>query len=88
MASIGHVVDVYDGTGTHDTLDVVLNPTFVSTFLGLEPEEKRYVLIPFAEELVPVVSLEEGYLGIDPPEGLLRSCHYTKTKTKKKKKKE
>ena len=31
-------------------------------------------LVPFVDELVPDIDLEEGYLTLDPPGGLFRDC--------------
>lgn len=45
----------------HDLLEVQLNPAHGS----------RTVLIPFVEAIVPEVKLEEGWIGLTPPPGLL-----------------
>lgn len=39
--------------------------------LILEKEDGQEILIPFVQELVPAVDLEEGYIIINPPAGLL-----------------
>ncbi|NJL87295.1 MAG: ribosome maturation factor RimM, partial [Leptolyngbyaceae cyanobacterium SM1_1_3] len=35
------------------------------------PPQPKTVLIPFVEAIVPVVNLEQGYVEIVPPAGLL-----------------
>ncbi|MFZ4640544.1 MAG: ribosome maturation factor RimM [Nodosilinea sp.] len=60
-AEIGEVTDVY--TAGNDLLEVRLYPA-----LGDRP---RQVLVPFVPAIVPQVHLEEGYLTVDPPAGLL-----------------
>eukprot|EP00216_Chloropicon_sp_CCMP2111_P003886 CAMPEP_0198237578 /NCGR_PEP_ID=MMETSP1446-20131203/3366_1 /TAXON_ID=1461542 ORGANISM="Unidentified sp, Strain CCMP2111" /NCGR_SAMPLE_ID=MMETSP1446 /ASSEMBLY_ACC=CAM_ASM_001112 /LENGTH=290 /DNA_ID=CAMNT_0043919747 /DNA_START=66 /DNA_END=939 /DNA_ORIENTATION=- len=121
---VGRVVDVYEGMGTHNSLDVALCESFLASHLNLSEDEdtvvgasgksgndgageeqrgtkssktgakrrsrrrtrrkgakasgSKYVLVPFAREMVPVVSLQEGFLEIDPPEGLIEACIYTK----------
>ncbi|KAL6767634.1 CGLD31 [Auxenochlorella protothecoides x Auxenochlorella symbiontica] len=54
----GTVTDIFDGTGTHDVLQIEV------------PGRPTYML-PFARELVPVVDLAAGVMRIEPPEGLL-----------------
>ena len=73
--SVGVVVDVYRGAGTHDLLKVIVPP--LPSAEGEEevdskkrvPEE--YVFIPFVKEIVPVVDIINGVLKITPPTGLL-----------------
>lgn len=62
-ARLGRVVDVYDGTGTHDVLRVLLEAD--------DPSDNRVTLVPFVKEIVPSVDTLSGTVIIDPPEGLL-----------------
>jgi 16S rRNA processing protein RimM len=55
-APIGRVVDLIHGG--NDLLAVELAPG-------------RRVLIPFVEAIVPLVNLQEGWIGLTPPPGLL-----------------
>lgn len=55
---LGTVTDLIHGG--NDLLEVALNEA-----------EGRTVLIPFVEAIVPTVALEEGWLGLTPPPGLL-----------------
>jgi 16S rRNA processing protein RimM len=36
-----------------------------------QPATGRRVLIPFVEAIVPQVNLQEGWIGLTPPPGLL-----------------
>lgn len=54
---IGTVRDLIHGG--NDLLEVALS------------DGERRVLIPFVEAIVPVVNLEEGWIGLTPPPGLL-----------------
>ncbi|UPR00401.1 ribosome maturation factor RimM [Chloropicon primus] len=82
---LGVVVDVFSGTGVHDTLDIEVCDSY-SRRLGKESEveaskrkrAKVCVLVPFAREIVPVVDTQGGFCEIDPPAGLLEACLYTK----------
>jgi 16S rRNA processing protein RimM len=38
---------------------------------GGQPAPGRRVLIPFVEAIVPIVNLQEGWIGLTPPPGLL-----------------
>jgi 16S rRNA processing protein RimM len=58
---IGHVVDLLHGG--NDLLEVESSD-------GPEGAPRRR-LIPFVEAIVPEVHLEQGWIGIDPPPGLL-----------------
>lgn len=62
---VGRVVEVCDGTGSHDCLRVLREPETAAE--GVECT----TLVPFVREIVPVVDVEKGVLQIDPPEGLL-----------------
>ncbi|MEY3768798.1 MAG: Ribosome maturation factor RimM, partial [Cyanobacteriota bacterium] len=55
---LGTVTDLIHGG--NDLLEVALNEA-----------GGRTVLIPFVEAIVPTVALEEGWLGLTPPPGLL-----------------
>lgn len=59
QSMVGTVVDIMDGTGTHDVL-CIENTNADAT-----------ILLPFARELVPVVDITQGVIQITPPEGLL-----------------
>jgi len=37
----------------------------------VQPGRRRRILIPFVEAIVPLVNLEQGWLGLTPPPGLL-----------------
>lgn len=76
---IGVVVDIFDGTGTHDVLRIKMNKG-ISNSEGEEEEEQqreeekeeeKYVLLPFAKEFVPEIDLDLRRMKITPPEGLL-----------------
>ncbi len=63
-APIGRVLDLIHGG--NDLLAVELTPTESEP-----PAPGRKVLIPFVEAIVPLVNLQEGWIGITPPPGLL-----------------
>ena len=65
---IGRVVDL--NHGGNDLLAVELAPA-ASPPAGSQPAPGRRVLIPFVEAIVPQVNLQEGWIGITPPPGLL-----------------
>lgn len=63
-----------------DTLEIALGQDVVDVFAELNRtspsdvqalEECSCVLLPFVREIVPRVDVEEGFIEIDPPEGLL-----------------
>lgn len=77
QAEIGTVVDIY--SAGNDLLAIELyaasnssehspEPTPQST---KKPKKSLPLLVPFVDEIVPVVNLEQGYVEIDPPAGLL-----------------
>lgn len=70
---VGTVVDIMDGTGTHDVLCIE------------HVDAASTILLPFAREIVPVVDITGGVLQISPPEGLLE-MYLKKPETEKKKK--
>lgn len=57
---IGTVVDLLDGTGTYDVLQI-----------RLAADEECIAMLPFAKDIVPIVDLEQGVMKVTPPEGLL-----------------
>lgn len=70
---VGTVVDIFDGTGTHDVIRVELPASTNESSLedgATEEQRTRYVLIPFAKEIVPEVDLKGKVMRIIPPEGL------------------
>lgn len=80
QAVIGVVISLVPAG--NDLLEVELYPSTVETSeenLGDEsstprkkrPSKPKTVLIPFVEEIVPVVDLEKGQLEITPPVGLI-----------------
>lgn len=58
---IGTVVDVLDGAAQSLLKIRLSNPT----------TDERTVLVPFVDALVPEIDLDEGYLTLDPPGGLI-----------------
>jgi ribosomal 30S subunit maturation factor RimM len=76
---IGAVTEVYDGTGTYDTLRLRLVPTAAD----IRGSQYRTVLVPFVEAIVPVVDKRGRRLELTPPEGLLDPAVITTTKLRK-----
>lgn len=73
---IGRVVDLIHGG--NDLLDVELEPVQAAepadasgSANGDQPAGPRRVLIPFVAAIVPQVNLQEGWIGITPPPGLM-----------------
>ena len=64
---IGKVVDVLDSAQT--LLKIRLVSPVRDSVTGEVTESTA--LVPFVDELVPDIDLEEGYLTIDPPGGLI-----------------
>ncbi|GIL73349.1 hypothetical protein Vretimale_4909 [Volvox reticuliferus] len=64
---VGLVVDVYGGTGTHDTLRIKLR----ANEEDILNSRIRYCMIPFAKAICPVLDLSKRTLEVAPPEGLL-----------------
>lgn len=64
---VGRVDDVFDGTGTYDTLSVQLQ----RSRQDILKSQRRSVLVPFAKEIVPRVDVKQRLVLIDPPQGLL-----------------
>ena len=68
---IGKVVDVIDSPA-QSLLKIRLNePVTVGTAKDGTPVVEKTTLVPFVGEIVPEIDLEEGYLTIDPPGGLI-----------------
>ena len=68
-APIGRVVDLIHGG--NDLLAVELAPAESPPATGGQPAPGRRVLVPFVEAIVPIVKLQEGWIGLTPPPGLL-----------------
>ncbi|KAK9840000.1 hypothetical protein WJX74_001779 [Apatococcus lobatus] len=75
---LGEVIDVYSGTGEHDTLKIELSGEKASfgskgsaaaATPALHP--RKVLLVPFERSIVPVVDQQQRHLVIDPPAGLL-----------------
>jgi 16S rRNA processing protein RimM len=66
---IGNVVDIY--VAGNELLVVKLEQTFLEKYFSEKSPSKSKVLIPFVEEIVPVVDLETGTLELKLPPGLL-----------------
>ena len=67
---VGTVVDVIDGA--QDLLKIRLaNPVQTGTDKDGEPIIEKTALLPFVEALVPDIDLNNEYLTIDPPGGLI-----------------
>ncbi|TCD54681.1 ribosome maturation factor RimM [Alloscardovia theropitheci] len=62
----------YDGVEAHPigTVSSVINNA-AQDLLELRLDNGRKPLIPFVEQIVPIVDIDEGYILIDPPAGLL-----------------
>lgn len=75
---IGTVVDVIDGAQSllkirldHDYLASLHTPQNDVETDDADEQIARTALVPFVEQLVPDIDLEEGYLTLDPPGGLI-----------------
>jgi 16S rRNA processing protein RimM len=71
---IGHVIDLIDGTGSHDTLVLRL----ATTAADVASSTNRVALVPFVKAIVPVVDVQSKQLVIAPPEGLLELASHRK----------
>ncbi|EIE21599.1 16S rRNA processing protein RimM [Coccomyxa subellipsoidea C-169] len=78
--AVGTVVDLYDGTGTYDTLRVQLT-TDSGSGEGASTSS-RTVLLPFVAEMVPIVDRQARRMEIAPPAGLLDIVTTQETKKK------
>lgn len=96
---VGKVVDLFDGTGTHDVLRIELSQEFCIQLQNDEnkraddeskaaeeaqPSGPRQVMLPFVKALVPIVDLAGGVMKIDPPEGLFELAVEVQVKEKRK----
>ncbi|GLC39712.1 hypothetical protein PLESTM_000931700 [Pleodorina starrii] len=73
---LGVVVDMFSGMGTHDTLRVKLR----ANEEDILQSRIRYVLIPFARSICPVLDLSSRCLEVVPPEGLFELATAEKMK--------
>lgn len=71
---VGNVVEVLEGTGTYDTLRVVLCQTEADKL----ESQVRVSSIPFVKEICPTVELATKKILVTPPEGLLDIYKTTK----------
>jgi len=69
-APIGRVVDLIHGGNDLLAVDLAPAPSEAPAN-GDPPAPGRRVLIPFVEAIVPLVNLQEGWIGLTPPPGLL-----------------
>jgi 16S rRNA processing protein RimM len=65
---IGRVTDIYEAG--NDLLEVTY-PSNPDDGAAGSAQKPKKVLVPFVESIVPLVDLEQGYLHLDPPPGLL-----------------
>ncbi|MGB3484384.1 MAG: ribosome maturation factor RimM [Mycobacterium sp.] len=65
----GLAVRTVDGTGIGTVTEVL--HTAAGELLSIKTPEGREILVPFVAAFVPTVSLTDGVIEIDPPEGLL-----------------
>jgi len=87
---IGVVVDVLDGTGTHDVLRIEMTQQDREDrgdVAETSTAPPRRVLLPFVKEMVPVVEMDQNVMYIIPPEGLFDVYANPATKATKNKKK-
>lgn len=68
---IGKVVDVIDSPAQSLLKIRLAEPVETGTAADDTPIVEKTALVPFVDELVPQVDLEEGYLTLDPPGGLI-----------------
>lgn len=68
---IGKVVDVIDSPAQSLLKIRLAVPVETGTAADGTPIVEKTALVPFVDELVPQVDLEEGYLTLDPPGGLI-----------------
>lgn len=62
---VGTVVDLYDGTGSHDTLKILRSESDAAAGRTVTS------FVPFAKSIVPIVDKAARRIEIDPPAGLL-----------------
>lgn len=68
---IGKVVDVIDSPAQSLLKIRLAEPVETGTASDGTSIVQKTALVPFVDELVPQVDLEEGYLTLDPPGGLI-----------------
>ena len=68
---IGMVVDVIDSPAQSLLKIRLTEPVETGTASDGTPIVEKTTLVPFVDELVPLIDLEEGYLTLDPPGGLI-----------------
>lgn len=66
---IGHVVDIY--VAGNELLVVKLDKVFLEKHFSKQFPPKHQVLIPFVQNIVPIIDLENGKLELKLPPGLL-----------------
>ncbi|WP_034530097.1 ribosome maturation factor RimM [Bifidobacterium stellenboschense] len=68
---VGKVVDVIDSPAQSLLKIRLAEPVQVGTAKDGTPVMEKTSLVPFVDELVPDIDVEEGYLTLDPPGGLI-----------------
>ena len=68
---IGTVVDVIDSPAQSLLKIRLTEPVETGTASDGTPIVEKTTLVPFVDELVPLIDLGEGYLTLDPPGGLI-----------------
>ena len=68
---VGTVVDVIDSPAQSLLKIRLAEPVQVGTAKDGTPVMEKTALVPFVDELVPDIDVEEGYLTLDPPGGLI-----------------
>ncbi|PLS29284.1 ribosome maturation protein RimM [Bifidobacterium parmae] len=68
---VGKVVDVLDSPAQSLLKIRLAEPVQVGTAKDGTPVMEKTALVPFVDELVPDIDVEEGYLTLDPPGGLI-----------------
>lgn len=68
---VGKVVDVIDSPAQSLLKIRLANPVTTGTAKDGTPIVEKTTLVPFVDELVPDIDLDEGYLTLDPPGGLI-----------------
>ena len=71
--AVGKVVDVIDGA--QSLLKIRLSDAYLASLAegaaNAADHVEKTALVPFVEQLVPDIDLDEGYLTLDPPGGLI-----------------
>lgn len=68
---VGKVVDVIDSPAQSLLKIRLAEPVTVGTAKDGTPVVEKTALVPFVDQIVPEIDLEEGYLTLDPPGGLI-----------------